>query len=1190
VSETPKQAERAINPKPTDSDEQQTAEYGGLIEMAAPTRQDLPEATPGAPTLAAPGGSTSPGVVTVRSLAETPADGTEAPVAAPPDYDILGTLGRGGMGIVYKARQRSLKRLVALKMLSAGANADPTHLARFYIEAEAVASLQHPNIVQIYEVGEHGGLPYFSLEFVAGGSLEKKTGGNPLPAREAAQLLETVARAMAYAHQQGVVHRDLKPANILLAPAPNSKFEIRNSKQIQNPKDPNPRQEGGDPGVSNLGHSDLGFISNLRFEISNFSPKVSDFGLAKRLDASDSSQTRAGTIMGTPSYMAPEQAHGENQNVGPLSDVYALGAVLYQLLTGRAPFKGATLLDTLDQVRNREPVPVRQLQPKVPRDLETICLKCLEKAPARRYASADALADDLRRFLADEPIRARPVGLTEHLWRWCQRNPRTTALSTAVVLLLVTVTTLIVLSAVRASRERTAIAEAGELARQRLQQATLAIAKGDAQRAQDLLNAPAHPFLESAPALAEVRGERDTLRAQVATFLEFKNRVDRARYAGLFGGRGTAVEGQLPTPREGPRPALEEARKLCRDALAAYDDLKQRRGFAAQGLPPLDPTQEQLLREDEFEAFLIAAQVEWFLSQTAEVPGAHAQAARQGVEWLNRAEKFLPPTRILYARRAEYEKALGDTEAAGADAARAEKIAPSSAVDHFWQGVAHRLHGLEALGKGNTKEGHEALRQAMGEYAALLRLRPGHFWGYFEWAVCQVRLGNIQDALVGFTTCAYLKPDVPWPYYNRGTVHLQLKQYDQAFEDFDLALERDPSYAEAYVNRGLCHALQGRHARAVTDYDEAIRLRPNDYALAHFHRAQSYRALKRYALARDDYSAVLRLQPQRADCYLSRALVNLLLKDFESALADAQQTARLEPRNPMPRYLIGVIYLGRRHYDDALAALEEAMDVKMDYAKPYLARAQIHHWHGRLSDALKDIDFALRHATERERPGILNDRADVYRSMGRFEEAIADYQRSIALDTKGVDSHVGLALVYTKQGKFDQARACYDQLVAADPGSATVYVRRAEFRRSQKQFDLAQADCDRAAELDRASVVPSLVRASLDAARGEDARAVAEAERLLRQAPPNDGHVLYSAACVWSLAAQAASARPGGEELARQYADRAAALLTETLDKGFHDLLYEEHNRMLDDPALAALRQHPPVRALFGPRWSEPRQ
>jgi hypothetical protein len=300
-----------------------------------------------------------------------------------PGYEILGELGRGAVGVVYKARQLALNRVVALKMILAGAHASGEEMARFRIEAEAVAQIKHPNIVQVYDIGEFEGKAFFSLEYVEGGSLERRLNRKVQQSGAAAALVETLARAMQSAHDKGIIHRDLKPANILLSP----------------------------DGV----------------------PKIADFGLAKRLEQ-DSHQTQSGSVMGTPSYMAPEQAMGAVNEIGPATDVYALGAILYDTLTGRPPFKGVTLLDTLAQVRNDEPAPPSRLQPRVPRDLETICLKCLEKSPCKRYASALELAEDLRRYQSGEPIQARPMGRAERLWRWCRRNPVAASMILAVTL------------------------------------------------------------------------------------------------------------------------------------------------------------------------------------------------------------------------------------------------------------------------------------------------------------------------------------------------------------------------------------------------------------------------------------------------------------------------------------------------------------------------------------------------------------------------------------------------------------------------------------------------------------------------------------------------------------------------------------------------------------------------------------
>ena len=287
-----------------------------------------------------------------------------------PGYDVQAILGRGGMGIVYKARHLRLSRVVALKMLRAGAYAGAHERARFQREAQVVAGLRHANIVQVYDVGDHDGCPFFTMELLEGGSLAQAFAGTPRPARQMAALLVVLAEAVRVAHQAGIVHRDLKPGNILLT--------------------------------------------------AQGTPKVADFGLARHFEG-EAALTLSGTRMGTPSYMAPEQVVGKAGMIGPATDIYALGALLYEMLTGRPPFRGETATETERQVVQDEPPPSR-LNTKVPRDLETICLKCLSKEPQRRYASAAALAADLRRFMEGRPIQARPVSWGERSWRWCRRT------------------------------------------------------------------------------------------------------------------------------------------------------------------------------------------------------------------------------------------------------------------------------------------------------------------------------------------------------------------------------------------------------------------------------------------------------------------------------------------------------------------------------------------------------------------------------------------------------------------------------------------------------------------------------------------------------------------------------------------------------------------------------------------------
>jgi tetratricopeptide (TPR) repeat protein len=356
-----------------------------------------------------------------------------------PGVEMVEELGRGGMGVVYKVIERALGRTAALKVLATGAFAGPEELSRFLREADTLARVHHPNIVSIYRFEEGNGAPYFLMEYVSGGNLAQKWQSRPQPPSAVAALLAVVARAVDHAHQQGVVHRDLKPANILLA---------------------SPARESE------------GLI-----------PKITDFGLAKRLEV-EAGQTRTGAVLGTPSYMAPEQAEGKPGRVGPATDVYTLGAVLYEGLTGRPPFLAATYQETMAQLIEHDAVPPRKLQPQAPRDLETIALKCLEKEPRRRYATALALAEDVERWMAGVPIMARPVGVWERVRKWVGRHPSSAGLLLVSAVSLVTLVTGVLIYNARLV-SAVARAETGE-ARAREQQLR---ADGNYRKAREAIDA-----------------------------------------------------------------------------------------------------------------------------------------------------------------------------------------------------------------------------------------------------------------------------------------------------------------------------------------------------------------------------------------------------------------------------------------------------------------------------------------------------------------------------------------------------------------------------------------------------------------------------------------------------------------------------------------------------------------------------
>jgi serine/threonine-protein kinase len=666
-----------------------------------------------------------------------------------PGYAVEEVIGRGGMGVVYRARQLRLNRPVALKMLLAGAYAGPHERERFRREAEAVASLRHANIVQVHDVGDLEGRPYFTMELVEGGSLAQKLRGTPQPARQAAALLATLARAVQAAHQGGIVHRDLKPANILLT--------------------------------------------------ADGAPKIADFGLALHCDAGPA-LTLSGARIGTPSYMAPEQAVGKAGTVGPAADVYSLGAILYELLTGRPPFRGETAAETERQVIAEEPAPPSRLNAKVPRDLETICLKCLHKAPQRRYATAAALAEDLERFQRDEPIAARRAGPLERAAKWARRHPAPTAILAASLLVVATLVGAGLWLVVQRARWRDAVeADLKDVAGLQ-DSARWADARAALERAEARLGRGGPDDLRGR--LRQARRDLDLVirldairlrRATRGGLAFYQARADRDyqeafREAGLFGAHdspeGVAAVVQASAVRGALVAALEDWAVCCPD--------KGRRDWLLDVARQAAPDPEGWRRR-------ILDPAAW--DDPAALAGlARAVPATQSVSLL---------------------LALGERlRALGGDSAPFFKRVQQEHPADFWANLI--------LGNATFQW---VPQEAAGYYRAALASRPGAAVGYCAVGDALRLQKDLGAAADYYEKALRLDPEYVRALNNLGLVLQARGRLDEAIDYHRKAVRLDPDYAWAHFDLGNALRAKGRLDEAHDHYRQMLRLDPTNLAV-----------------------------------------------------------------------------------------------------------------------------------------------------------------------------------------------------------------------------------------------------------------------------------------------------------------------------------------------------------------------
>ena len=1049
-----------------------------------------------------------------------------------PGYEILEELGRGSMGVVYKARQSGLQRLVALKMMRADVHASQDELQRFVSEAQVLASLQHPNIVQLFEVNLQQNAPYFCMEFVSGGNLADRLNGRPQPFRPAAQFLLTLARAMHAAHLSGIVHRDLKPANVLIAPFETSNYRIRSLTQ----------ELGLHPPEFCLG-----------------TPKITDFGVAKQLHDT-SGQTQTGMILGTPSYMAPEQAEGKSNRVGPPADIYGLGAILYEMLTGRPPFVAESNMETVLQLFQTEPVAPSKLQAKIPRDLETICLKCLQKDPRRRYASAEELADDLQRFLDGEAILAKPPSLAEQLWKWARRKPALATLSACSVLACGGLLGLVLFHQVdlraklgQALADERGARQAEEEAQERVRLSNLRDEVKDLLRAgeqsvaaQDWENAQLK-LTRARDRAADEPGLND-FQIRIAELLRRTNqqKLDHWRWQNFVRLRNEALfHATLFTGGELVS-ALKETRETALEALVQFGVTPDSSAEPTVDSPFYTELQKAEIITDCYELLVMLAETvaHPLPGQTTE----HRQA-EEALAILDRAARLGVTTQAFHRRRAHYLSLLGQTEDAELARHHANTLPASSSLDHF------------LLGQEQYREG--AHQQAILAFQNVMQREPDHFWASYYLALCWLKTQHPDQAASCLTACLSQRRDVPWLYLLRASAWSELSQFVRAEEDFEAALAAalpDSARYGLLINRGVMRIRQGRLDTAMGDLQQAISLRPRQYQ-GYVNLAQAYLKGQQLEQAVEQLDHAIQLEPNVASLYRTRARLQLLRQKSSDALADLDQVVRLETSAATPaladdHFERGRILHVQKDFSAALSAFDEALRVRPRDVRVCRFRAETLLELNRLPEALQSLNDCLKYGPPDA--GAFRSRAALRTRLGQYASAQTDYTRALELNPN--------AATYAARGW------CF--LVADAPKLAL-----ADFEESIRRTPV-QSDAYAGRGLSRVLL-------------GESQTAVADAEEALRQRPESP-RLFYNVTRIYAQAVLTLNNTPSrprvnaGAPSVRSCQERAVQTLGQALAmQSAPEAAHFWQSVVETDKALNPIRQSPAFKQLAARYFSQ---
>jgi tetratricopeptide (TPR) repeat protein len=1002
------------------------------------------------------------------------------------DFRLLREVGRGGMGVVYEAEQISLGRHVALKVLPFASTLDARQLQRFKNEAQAAAGLHHTNIVPVYATGCERGVHFYAMQFIAGHTLAglirelrrlegretagetglapppasgpgrpasagptmaAATGSYPLapfvpayrpglgvvaPAADTApraplateysagspayfrtvvELGIQAAQALEHAHQLGVVHRDIKPGNLLVEGAPGA----------------------ATPGVRLW---------------------VTDFGLAHV--QSQAGLTMTGDLVGTLRYMSPEQALAKRVPIDHRTDIYSLGVTLYELLTLEPAFGGQDRQELLRQIAFEEPKPPRRHNKAVPRELETIVGKAMEKNPADRYATAQELADDLERFLKDEPIRARRPSLVQRARKWARRHKAATRAVVCVAAIC-----LLAAGAFWYERHRRLMA-VEQKGRESLDAARTFFAANQLTRARKKLAEAEGLIGNDRARLGRLPEEIAALAAELDRFEDFFRLIERAHEAAIPSPPALAG-GVNPYPGLPPGPPLirpafynrPKAVPFLRKALSRYGFLEGADLQALQERGLLTQDQVARVRRTAYEELI-------WLADTAirrkedHRSGQHLSpesAARQALAYLAKAERAHHLSVAFYQIRARCRRALKEKAAARKDEEKVRRTAATMALDHY-------LLGLAAY---EAKDKAEGVRR----FEAALRLEPTHYWSLMWLGKCLLNLGQQEQdfaaAVAAYSGCILHRPRMVEAWHNRGVAYFRLHQCDKAVADLSKAIELDRKLATAWLDRGTAYSYLRQHRKGVADSSRAIELDPK-LALAWSNRGAAYLDLRHYGKAVANSSRAIELDRKLAPAWGVRGEAYGFLKKYDKAIADLSQAIELDPKDLRPWLMRSWFYSKLHRYEEAVADCTRAIELRPKEAFLWDLRGEhycnSHRYEKAVADHSRAIELDPKYAPA------WSNRGYVFFQLHQYERAVADYTKALELDPRAVKTWNNRGLAFRNLHQHERALADYSKAIKLDPKLAPVWLNRGDHYFALGQYETALGDFSKAVELD----------------------------------------------------------------------------------------------------------------------------